>query len=296
MVNFVNKRLQVFVSSTFDDLKVERQAAVSAILNAGHIPAGMELFTAGDESQMEVIKQWIDESDIYCLILGGRYGSVEKKTGKSYTQLEYEYAKLKGKPFFTCVIKDAAMDRKVRAHGREMIEQHEPQKLKTFRDELCGGAMVRFWDDEKDIKIAVAEALAHLARKDNLVGWVRATAQVDISGITDEITRLSKENGELRAIATSTRSGENYCGLTYDELLAHLEQTGLLTHLLRARQAERDDARLWNHDYPRGLSVLGLFDWGAPYVSFSPAGRAFVNKFELRQFENGASTPSVSNS
>ncbi len=81
MVDFIKKRLQVFVSSTFSDLRDERQAAVEAILSVGHIPAGMELFAAGDESQMDVIKQWIDESDVYLLILGGRYGSIEPKSG-----------------------------------------------------------------------------------------------------------------------------------------------------------------------------------------------------------------------
>jgi hypothetical protein len=81
------RKLQVFVSSTFTDLKLERQAAVEAILTAGHIPAGMELFTAGDESQMNVIKRWIDESDVYLLILGGRYGSVEPTSQKSYIHL-----------------------------------------------------------------------------------------------------------------------------------------------------------------------------------------------------------------
>jgi len=92
MADFNPKKLQVFVSSTYEELKNERQAAVEAILTAGHIPAGMELFTAGDESQMEVIKQWIDESDVFLLILGARYGSIEPTTGKSYIQLEYEYA------------------------------------------------------------------------------------------------------------------------------------------------------------------------------------------------------------
>src|SRR6266403_5119414 len=101
-----SKRLQIFISSTYKDLIKERQAAVEAILSAGHIPAGMELFAAGDESQMEVIKQWIDESDVYLLILGGRYGSVEPKTGKSYTQLEYEYALSQSKPLFACVVKE----------------------------------------------------------------------------------------------------------------------------------------------------------------------------------------------
>jgi Domain of unknown function (DUF4062) len=81
MADFNRKKLQVFVSSTFTDLIHERQAAVEAILTAGHIPAGMELFTAGDESQMEVIKQWIDESDAYLLILGGRYGKREDLVG-----------------------------------------------------------------------------------------------------------------------------------------------------------------------------------------------------------------------
>src|SRR5271165_5972129 len=103
------KKLQVFVSSTYSDLRDERQAAVEAILSAGHIPAGMELFAAGDESQMEVIQQWIDESDVYLLILGGRYGSIDPVSGKSYIQLEYEYALRMQRPFFACVISDTAL-------------------------------------------------------------------------------------------------------------------------------------------------------------------------------------------
>ena len=57
MVSLNRKRLQVFVFSTYTNLKEYRQAAVQAILTAGHIPAGMEIFIAGNESQMDVIKQ-----------------------------------------------------------------------------------------------------------------------------------------------------------------------------------------------------------------------------------------------
>ncbi len=70
------KKLQVFVSSTYLDLLTERQAAVEAILRAGHIPAGMELFAAGDQSQIKAIREWIEDSDVFLLILGGRYGSI----------------------------------------------------------------------------------------------------------------------------------------------------------------------------------------------------------------------------
>ena len=66
----LKKKLQVFVSSTYLDLKSERQTAVEAILKSGHIPAGMELFSAGNDSQLDTIRRWIDESDVYMLILG----------------------------------------------------------------------------------------------------------------------------------------------------------------------------------------------------------------------------------
>ena len=80
----MKKRYQVFICSTFTDLLSERQAAVEAILKAGRIPAGMELFTAGDQSQMDAIRKWIDESDIFMLILGARYGSIEPLSGLSF--------------------------------------------------------------------------------------------------------------------------------------------------------------------------------------------------------------------
>lgn len=107
-----NKKYQIFISSTFTDLIEERQAAVEAILKKGHIPAGMELFTAGDKSQWDVIKRWIDDSDIYLLILGGRYGSIDKSTGLSYTEMEYNYALEKGKPLFALSLTDDILDKK----------------------------------------------------------------------------------------------------------------------------------------------------------------------------------------
>src|SRR2546429_447468 len=156
MIDFIRKRLQVFVSSTYTDLRDERQAAVEAILSAGHIPAGMELFAAGDESQMEVIKQWIDESDAFLLVLGGRYGSIDPKSGKSYIRWEYEYALEKGKPLFACVITEAALDQRIKNFGKVVLETEEPQKLKAFK-EFVLTKLVKFWDDPKDIKIAIGE-------------------------------------------------------------------------------------------------------------------------------------------
>ena len=74
----------------------------------------------------EILKRWIDESDIYMLILGGRYGFIETKSGKSYTHLEYEYALSIKKPLFVIVIKDQALNQKTVAQ----VENQNPENLR----------------------------------------------------------------------------------------------------------------------------------------------------------------------
>jgi hypothetical protein len=226
MVNFVKKRLQVFVSSTYTDLIAERQAAVEAILVAGHIPAGMELFSSGDESQMEVINQWIDESDVYLLILGGRYGSVDSKSGKSYTQLEYEYASSKNKPMFACVLTDEVLEKRVKKYGSTVIETSEPQKLKAFR-ELVLSKISKFCSDEKDIKIVIGHKLSELGRRDDLIGWVKSTDQPDLARLADEIARLSKDNALLRDREPQRVGLDASSDLTFEELRQIIDLRGL---------------------------------------------------------------------
>ena len=91
------KRYQVFVSSTFDDLESERQAVRQSLLELGCIPAGFEPCPAADDDQWTLIKRAIDDCDYYLAIIGGRYGSIGP-SGKSYTQIEYEYAISRNKP------------------------------------------------------------------------------------------------------------------------------------------------------------------------------------------------------
>jgi hypothetical protein len=47
----MEKRYQVFVSSTFSDLQEERQEIIQALLELKCIPAGMELFPAANDDQ-----------------------------------------------------------------------------------------------------------------------------------------------------------------------------------------------------------------------------------------------------
>lgn len=85
----MEKKYQVFVSSTYEDLQEERKKVMEVLLQMNCFPVGMEYFNASDSSQWEVIKSLIRECDYYVLIVAGRYGSIEEESGKSYTQKEF---------------------------------------------------------------------------------------------------------------------------------------------------------------------------------------------------------------
>jgi len=161
------------------------------------MPAGMELFSAGNESQWEVIKRWIDESDVFLLILGGRYGAIEPNSKKSYTQLEYEYAIESKKPFFAVIMNDGALDEKVRVHGKECLEIANHGSYIKFK-EVVKSKMCKFFDDVKDIRIAIFETLSDFQNRYKMTGWISGKEFYDSERYINEISRLLEENNQLK--------------------------------------------------------------------------------------------------
>lgn len=201
----MKRKLQVFVSSTFEDLQEERQAAVEAILKAGHIPAGMELFTAGSDSQLDVIKRWIEESDVYLLILGGRYGSIEPRLGLSYTEVEFDFARSLTKPFFAVVASDRALEEKVKRQGTRVLEKAHPGAQDKFRQKVTS-QMCAFFDGPKDVKLAVFETLPQFASSIVVGGWIAASEVTPSEDVARQLTALLDDNQKLRQEVESLRS------------------------------------------------------------------------------------------
>lgn len=224
----MNKKIQVFVSSTYTDLIEERQSAVEAILDAGHIPAGMELFKAGNKSQLQTIYKWIDESDVYMLILGGRYGSIEQESGKSYTQLEYEYALSKRIPVFAVVLSDLFVTNKIKTLGLSAVtEQNDLKKYQEFK-KVVMSKVVRMVDDCKDIKIAIHTTLSEFFNEYNLIGWVRNNGKDEVEKLLKENNLLLKKNKVLNekvqelSNKSHKKSKMMFGDYTYDELVKTL--------------------------------------------------------------------------
>lgn len=82
----IEKKYQIFISSTYEDLKKERQKVIETILKLNHFPIGMEMFNAESQEQWKVIERTIKSSDYYVLIIKKRYGSISKTDKISYTE------------------------------------------------------------------------------------------------------------------------------------------------------------------------------------------------------------------
>jgi hypothetical protein len=189
----MDKRYQVFISSTYVDLKEERQAVIQTVIKADCIPAGMELFPAADEEQLSFIKRVIDDCDYYLLIIGGRYGSVDK-TGISYTEREYDYAVGKGLKVIALIhgspdeipVKKSELDRESR------------ERLQRFKEKVKTGRLVQFWNNSSELPGLVALNLLNAIRTYPAIGWVRADKVANVEVLT-EINQLRKQNSELQS-------------------------------------------------------------------------------------------------
>src|SRR5438105_7666351 len=181
----MDKRYQVFVSSTYADLKQERQRVIQALMEMDCIPAGMELFPASDEGPWAFIKRIIDDCDYYLIIIGGRYGSTTPE-GVSYTEKEFDYASDRGLKIIALVHEDPDSI----PVNKSDIDPSLRKKLQAFRQKVATNRLVKFWKSANELPGMVALSLSKTIKTYPAVGWVRG------SSIANE--ELLIETNELR--------------------------------------------------------------------------------------------------
>ena len=201
------KKYQFFISSTYVDLIEERREVLDAVLETDNIPAGMEFFVAEDEEQFEVIKRVIDLCDYYILIIGGRYGTINKITGKSYTEMEYDYAREKNIPivvFFYSNIDSLPNEKK------ETSEENR-KKLIQFREKATMSTMASEWKEKGKLKVDVIKAIYRAIKKYDRPGWTRGDQR------KEEKKDLALEAKEILKSIEKTRKITFYYDTSIDD-------------------------------------------------------------------------------
>jgi hypothetical protein len=212
-------RYQVFVSSTYEDLREERQQATQAILEAGCFPSGMELFPASDDTQWELIKRVIEESDYYVVIVAGRYGSLGPQ-GLSYTEMEYDYAVEKSIPVLGFLKDDISNI----PFGKIEKSEDGRQKLESFRQKVMSRTC-RKYSSAPELGMAVIKSLMAEARVRPRTGWVRADQARSDEDILRE-RKLGEELQEAKELAIELEREIRDRATLGDELPPHLLAQG----------------------------------------------------------------------
>ncbi|TLP48142.1 DUF4062 domain-containing protein [Cohaesibacter sp. CAU 1516] len=186
------KRYQVFISSTFEDLREERRAVQDVVISTGDFPVQMESFPAADLDQFTFIKSLIDLCDYYVLIIAGRYGTIAED-GMSYTEKEYRYAVSKGVPVLVMVHSDRGS---IAVDKSEKTEKGKAD-LDRFIHEASDGRLRKSWNTIDGLKLAVREALDYSKATQPRVGWVRGD-QISSRETLEELNEVRKENAKFR--------------------------------------------------------------------------------------------------
>ena len=187
-----DKKYQVFVSSTYVDLIDARKKIIETVLSLYHFPVGMEMFSADDSEQWDIIKETIDASDYYIIIIGHKYGSISA-SGISYTEMEYDYAKSLNIPVLAFI-----RDRDVLTKPNERETDHaKVERLEAFIEKAKANKMCDFWESIDDLATKVAIALPKVMRRTPRIGWVRGD-QATPKEVSNELAELSTENRQLR--------------------------------------------------------------------------------------------------
>lgn len=170
-----------FVSSTFTDLRSERQRLVSVLLSNECVPIGMEFFPSAGKTQWPIIVEAMESADFCIFVSAGRYGSISDNPPESWTHREFREARRLGKPI-AAVLHASPGDLPAKhcepdASGREA--------LAAFRHELEGATVCRYYSNEADLVEAVSSSIRYFRENERLQGWIRAAERPVLASEAD---------------------------------------------------------------------------------------------------------------
>lgn len=191
----MDKRFQIFISSTYSDLINERDKVTQAVLESNNFPCGMELFPAAGIPPKDIIEEVLKNCDYYLLILAGRYGSLTND-GISYTEWEYNKALQCGLP----VIAFLHNNTNSIPSGNTDEKRTLRNKLSIFRKRVQNGDhTVKYWSNADDLKAKVSSSIPRAIELQPQIGWVRGNDAAN-NDVQKTINNLRKEIEEYKSL------------------------------------------------------------------------------------------------
>jgi hypothetical protein len=199
---------KVFISSTYGDLIPYRKRIWEEIGKLNVKILGMEKFGARQSAPLDTCLEEVTNSDIFVGIISFRFGSLEKMTKKSFSQLEYEKAYALKKEIMIYFMSDDSL-----IHPFYFDKGINGSRLDNFKKILKRRHTIDTFKDPEELVIKIQDRL-----KDLIPDLTKTTIRPQI--IDCEITRFNFHNEKwiLFVGYLNEKPFEIFCTLADEEI------------------------------------------------------------------------------
>lgn len=151
---------KVFISSTYGDLVPFRKKIWEDLNHLSIEILGMEKFGARKSAPLVTCLEEVTKSDIFICIIAFRFGSVDKPSKKSFTQLEYEKAFSLDKEIMIYLMEDDAL-----VYANDVDKGVKALRLENFKKLLKDRHTIDTFKEPEELSKKIIERLNVLLQK-----------------------------------------------------------------------------------------------------------------------------------
>lgn len=271
-------RLSVFVGSPKRGLEKVRRKIIDAILNAGHIPDGMELWAAMADPTLLAIANKLNLCDIHVVILGSSYGQLLENEKISFTEWEYVQSRNAGRPIISFLLDEKAIQDAWQINP-PFDEVQEKSYLKLW-NELRSKSICKLYKNAKmdgiegDVINSINQVIEN--KTAHLFGWIRAESKASkltaalqdnafLMRIMDRVVRFRTTGGRLDKEHNAKKAAAD---MFWDTMMSSLvrknyldvfiESGSSLAYVSEALEKRLERHNTWNISTNNALSLLQL--------------------------------------
>lgn len=146
----------VFFSSTFRDFKEAREQILLSFQGLDIHVETMEHFDASATPLRDECLRRVANSQVYLLVIGEMYGTIDEESGKSYTELEYECAyDLKNRGLLKDIWVFKSTDKYAPKPEHKDVDQEKIEKLKKFKKTVCTRHSPKHYNNLDDLRALI---------------------------------------------------------------------------------------------------------------------------------------------
>jgi hypothetical protein len=183
MTDYANIKLEFFIGGTRRDLGEASKKLIDAVLEAKHIPSGMELYPAGSQPIYQDIARYIKQCDAHIILLGARYGEYIEGQKISFTEWEYQQSKNERPVLAFLLREDEFAEERKKAILEDEREKAKEKDLIRFRNELKSRGLCKFFSNTEagiaELGTCCVNAIHEMINSGVVtenVGWIKASS------------------------------------------------------------------------------------------------------------------------